>query len=134
MNKTKKKIVIRLNEEDSEILNSMKFGDEQKYLLSRNGDEKNRCNNYTKLLKRLTNQYFDKCITQTDFRHLSVTKSFHDACHLPVQEANEKIERDAANRGHSSRVAREHDLEDTDIVNVSLDNKRVLNIKFNEGR
>ena len=96
VNKAKKKIVIELNEEDSEILNSMTFNKEQKYLLSINGDENNRCNNYTKLIKRLTKQYFDKSITQTAFRHLSVTKSFHDASHLPVKEANEKIERDSA--------------------------------------
>ena len=127
VNKTKKKVEIELNEEDSENLNSMKFPKDQKYLLSINGDEENRCNNYTKLLKRLTKQYFDKSITQTAFRHLSVTKSFHDASHLPIKEQNEKIERDAANRGHSSRVAREIYLENTDIVNVSLD-KRVLNL------
>ena len=126
VNKTKKKIVIKLNEEDSEILNSMTFNKDQ-YLFTINGDENIRSNNYTKLLKRLTKQYFDKSITQTAFRHLSVTKSFHDASHLPVKEQNEKIERDAANRGHSSRTAREIYLENTDIVNVSLD-KRVLNL------
>ena len=128
VNKAKKKIVIELNEEDSEILNSMTFNRDQKYLLSINGDENNRCNNYTKLIKRLTKQYFDKSITHTAFRHLSVTKSFHDASHLPVKLQNEKIERDSALRGHSSRVAREIYLENTDIVNVSLDNKRVLNL------
>ena len=133
MNKTKKKILIKLNNEDSEILNSVKFPKDQKYLLTINGDEDNRSNNYTKLIKRLSKQYFDKSITQTAFRHLSVTKSFHDASHLPVKEANEKIERDAANRGHSSRTAREIYLENTNIVNVSLKLKKTLNIVDDNG-
>ena len=106
----------------------MTFNKKQTYLLSINGDEDNRCNNYTKLIKRLTKQYFGRCITQTAFRHLSVTKSFHDSSHLPVKEANDKIERDSALRGHSIKTAREVYLENSDIVNVSLDNKRVLNL------
>ena len=111
----------------------MKFPKDQKYLLSINGNENNRSNNYTKLIKRLTKQYFDKSITQTAFRHLSVTKSFHDASHLPVKLQNEKIERDSALRGHSSRVAREIYLENCDDVRVCLKNKSTLTIVNDNG-
>jgi hypothetical protein len=126
LNKTKMSVNIELNKEDSEILNRLTFDSD--YFLDIGGAIENRCNNYTKLIKRLTKEYFNESITQTDFRHLATTQSFKANEHLPVKEKHKQIEIDCRLRGHTSKEARAYYLEDTGDINVSLKYKKTLNI------
>ena len=126
INKTKMSLNIELNKEDSEILNRLTFDSD--YFLDIGGAVENRCNNYSKLIKRLTKEYFNEPITQTDFRHLATTQSFKENEHLPVKERFKQIKIDSASRGHTGQVARDFYLEDTDDINVSLDHKKTLNL------
>ena len=130
INKTKMPVNIELNKEDSEILNRLTFDSD--YFLDIGGAIENRCNNYTKLIKRLTKEYFNEPITQTDFRHLATTQSFKENEHLPVKEKHKQIEKDSRLRGHTSKEARAYYLEDTDDINISLDYKKTINLMRGE--
>ena len=124
-------IVIKLNEEDSDLLNIMKF--EGNYLLTIGGKEENRCNNYSTLITTLSDRYFGQKLNQTDLRHLATTASYKKTEHLPEKEKALLREKESRSRGHSSKTASQYYVEDTNDVRVCLKNKSELTIVNDSG-
>ena len=128
LNKTQDSSSFKLSEELIELKNAIKSKDNE-YLLNLAGETpKRRTANYGKLITRLSIKYFNIELNNIEFRQIMTTKSNKDVEHLPIKEQVKQLKEDALRRNHSVAVSREHYLQDTDDINVSIEVKKTLNI------
>jgi hypothetical protein len=133
INKVKidKPIILELNEVDIELFNQIKFKTD--YLISIDCEPKNRSNNYSKLITKLSLKYFGLHLTQNSFRKIATTHSINSVSHLNIKEQNAVLNEQARNRGHSVSTARSFYLQDTDFVNICPELTKTLIIVNKDG-
>jgi hypothetical protein len=76
-------------------------------------------------------KHFGICLTQTDLRHISITKAKKLVEHLSLEEQITAISVKASKSGNSSNTAIKHYIENTDNLNVSLQHTKSINILHN---
>jgi hypothetical protein len=124
-------IILELNEVDIQLLNQIKFNDE--FLIPIDCEPKNRNNNYSKLITKLSKRYFSLHLNQNCFRKIATTQSISSVSHLNIKEQNAVLNEQARLRGHSVSTARSFYLQDTDFINICPELTKTLIIVDSSG-